>query len=215
MEGHRLPIAAVKLMAVALFATLASAAASAAPAIASNADACGVVTENALAQAFGLDRVSEQKALLRAPGNRAGVVHDRCRVLAWKGRRPTTAREERAGLRAGTVAKARIETWVADPGPAEQKWMENLPEKLEGLRMRAKAEFIEGAKPGSSFQLPPFGADAAIGYQLATGGLRKLRAFWWNERSGSIVSMNLVERRNRTIAETVRRLGAKIIPGVG
>lgn len=214
MRTHRLPTAVNHFLAIATLAGLGSLGLAAAPAAASDADACGLVTQHTMAQAFDLANAVQHKAVLRAPGNPAGVVHVRCRAFAWRGPKPTNAARRRAGLLAGTVANMRIETWVADSGPSAQTWLANFPKKLDGLKSRAKAQFIEGALHGTTFAPPRFGAEAAIGYQAITGGTRKIRAFWWNRSSGTLISFNVEGARDKPLLASVRQLASKIVPGV-
>ncbi|HEY5052149.1 MAG TPA: hypothetical protein VII45_01935 [Solirubrobacterales bacterium] len=215
MKTRRLPTAVNHFLGITMLATLGTMGLSAVPAAASDADACGLVTQHETAKAFDLTNSIPHHVLLRAPGNPAGVVHVRCRAFAWSGPKPTNAARRRAGLLAGTVANLRIETWVADSGPSAQTWLANFPKKLEGLKSRSKAQFIEGALRGTSLRLPHFGAEAAIGYQATSGGTRKLRAFWWDSSSGTLVSFNAVETRDKPLVAGLRELASKIVPGVG
>lgn len=185
------------------------------PAQSANADACGVVTQRAMAQAFGLDNSEQQRAVLRKPGNSAGVVHARCRVLAWSGRKPVNAAQRRTSLLAGRAVQIRIETWVPDTGPASEIWLGNFPAKLDGLKARAKDQFINGSLEGEPFRPPRFGAEAGFGYQAPSGRTRKLRAFWWDRRDGMIVSFNVVEARAKPIVRHTRRLAARVVPAIG
>ena len=215
MRTRRLPTAVNRFVAIALLAVLGPAGLATAPASASNADACGLVSQHTMARAFDLTDSVQHKTVLRGPGNPAGVIHERCRAFAWSGQKPTNASRRHTGLLAGTVATYRIETWVADAGPAAQTWLASFSKKLEGLRSRAKAQFTEGALNGTSFRPPRFGAEAAIGYQATSGRTRKLRAFWWNRSTGTLISFNAVEARDKPIVASVRELASKIVPGVG
>jgi hypothetical protein len=156
----------------------------------------------------------QHKSVLKAPGNPAGVVHIRCRAFAWKGQKPTNATRRREGMLAGTVATYRIETWVADSGPSAETWLANFPKKLEGLRNRAKAVFLEGSLQGRTFAPPRFGLESAEGYQAPIGGLRKLRAFWWDASSGTLVSINVTEGGNKPVGASLRKLASEIVPEV-
>lgn len=215
MRTRRLSTATKHFLAASMLMVLGSTSVAAVPASASNADACGLVTQHTMARAFELTDSVQHKTVLREPGNPAGVIHVRCRAFAWSGQKPTNAARRHAGLLAGSVATYRIETWVADTGPAAQSWLANFSKKLEGLRSRAKAQFTEGALHGNSFRPPRFGAEAAIGYQATSGGTRKLRAFWWNRSTGTLISFNAVEARDKPLVASVRELASKIIPGVG
>lgn len=214
MRRRPLPTAINLVLAIAALAMLGSAGLGATPAAAANADACGVVTQHTLATAFGLSDAIPHKAVLREPGNPAGVIHTRCRVLAWKGAKPNNAEQRKAGLLAGTVAELRIEAWVADSGPSAQTWLANFPKKVEGLKSRAKAQFIEGSLDGTSFKPPPFGAQSALGYKATVGGRQKLRAFWWNRQTGMLLSFNATEARGKPLVSSIQQLAAKIVPGV-
>jgi hypothetical protein len=197
-----------------MLATLGMAAFAAAPAAATNADACGTITQHTMAKAFGLTDAVQHKSVLREPGTPAGVIHIRCRAFAWSGAKPTNSARRRAGLLAGTVAEMRIETWVADSGPSAQTWLANFPKKLAGLRSRARAFFIDGPLHGSLFAPPHYGAEAASGYQGATTALNKVRAFWWTRTTGTLISINLIESRDQPSLASLRALAEKIVPGV-
>jgi len=186
----------------------------AASAAAANPDACGLATQHTMARAFGLASSVQHKSVLREPGNPAGVVHIRCRAFAWSGQKPTNAEQRHDGMLAGTVATYRIETWVADSGGSAETWLSNFPKKLEGLRSRAKAQFLEGALAGRAFTPPRFGLESAVGYQAPSGGLRKLRAFWWNSSSGTLISFNVVEDRDKPVGASLRNLASEIVPKV-
>lgn len=213
--SHRcLPTALRHFLSAAALSAFAVAAFTVAPATAANPDACGLVTQHEMARAFGLTNSVQHKSVLREPGNSAGVVHIRCRAFAWKGAKPTNSARRRTGLLAGTVATYRIETWVADSSPAASIWLTNFPKKLEGLRNRAKAQFLEGALRGRSFKPPRFGLASALGYQAPTGRLRKLRAFWWDRSSGTLISFNVIENREKPVGASLRKLASKIVPKI-
>jgi len=214
MSSRRQPSAIRHFMSIVALSTFGAMVFTAAPAIAANPDACGLATQHEMARAFGLTNSVQHKSVLRAPGNPAGVIHIRCRAFAWKGQKPTNAERRRSGLLAGTVATYRIETWVADSGPAAETWLANFPKKLEGLQSRAKAQFLEGALQGRSFTPPRFGLESAIGYQAPSGGLRKLRAFWWDRSSGTLISFNVLEDRDKPVGASLRNLASEIVSEV-
>jgi hypothetical protein len=214
MSPRRLPTALRHFLSAAALSALVAMAFIAAPAAAANPDACGLATQHEMAHAFGLTNSVQHKSVLREPGNPAGVVHIRCRAFAWKGQKPTNSARRRSGLLAGTVATYRIETWVADSGPTAETWLANFPKKLEGLRNRAKAQFLEGGLDGRSFTPPRFGLESAIGYQAPSGGLRKMRAFWWDRGSGTLISFNIVEDRDKPVGVSLRNLASQIVPEV-
>ncbi len=214
MSSRRLPNAISHFVSIAALSAFGAMVLSVAPATAANPDACGLVTQHAMARAFGLTNSVQHKSVLRAPGNPAGVVHIRCQAFAWKGRKPTNAARQHDGLLAGTVATYRIETWVADSGPAAGTWLANFPKKLEGLKSRAKAQFLEGQLRGKAFKPPLFGLKSAVGYQAPSGGLRKQRAFWWDRSSGTLISFNVVEARDKPVGASLRNLAGAIVPKV-
>ena len=214
MSSQRLPNAISHFMSITALSAFGAMVFTAAPATAANPDACGLVTQHTMARAFGLTNSVQHRSVLRAPGNPAGVVHIRCRAFAWKGEKPTNAARRRDGLLAGTVATYRIETWVADSGPTAETWLANFPKKLEGLRSRAKAQFLEGALQGRPFTPPRFGLKSAVGYQAPSGGLRKQRAFWWDRSSGTLISFNVVEARDKPVGASLRNLASAIVPKV-
>ncbi len=215
MSRRRLPTTASHFLVSATLAALASTGLAAAPAAASDPEPCGLITEHEMAQAFGLTDAVPHHAVLREPGNPAGVIHIRCRVFAWSGPKPTNVARRRAGTLAGTVASFRVETWVTDPGPFAETWLASFPTKLEGLLDRAKAQFTERDLQGHAFTPPSVGAEAALGYQAVTGGVRKLRAFWWNRASGTLISFNALGAKDKPLAFSVGQLAATIVPGVG
>lgn len=184
------------------------------PAYAANADACGVVTQRTISSSFGLTRTAEDRAVLRRPGNPAGVLHARCRTLVWSGRKPTDSKGLRAALGSGGAAQLRIETWVPDSGPAAQHWLVNFPKKLKGLLTRARAEFLQGTLHGRTVSLPRFGAASSLAYEAPSGEVRKLRAFWWDRNAGVLVTFNVVQDRSQPVTAGLRALAAKIVPGV-
>ncbi|HEX7244082.1 MAG TPA: hypothetical protein VF245_00780 [Solirubrobacterales bacterium] len=214
MSSRRLPSAAMRFLTTAALAAMGGAALATTPATAAYPDACGLVTQHEMAKAFGLTDSVPHQSTLREPGNPAGVVHTRCRAFAWRGQKPTNAARRNAGMLAGTVATFRIEVWAADSGPAAETWLANFPNKLDGLTSRAKAQFLEGALNGRSLTLPRLGYESTLGYQAPSGGLRKLRAFWWNRSTGTLISFNVVESRDRPVGMSLKNLASEIVPKV-
>jgi len=203
---------ALALTALCAFGSLGFAAVSAA---ATNADACGAITQHDMAKAFGLTDAIPHHTVLREPGNPAGVIHVRCHAFSWSGKKPNDDAQRKARVPAGTVATLRIDTWVPDQGPFEAIWRNNFQAKLEDLRSRARSLYLEGSRHGKSFQPPRFTAEGAIGYQAVVGGVRTARVFWWNRGSGSLIAMNILESPQRPLRRTVRSLAERIVPAVG
>ena len=213
MRSGHLPVSVKRIVSSAALSALGLMAIAVAPATAANPDACGLATQHDMAKAFGLTNSVQHKSVLRAPGNPAGVIHIRCRAFAWKGQKPTTDARKRVGTIAGTVATYRIETWVTDSGPAAETWLANFPKKLEGLKDRAREQFI-GKLHGTSFAPPHLGLESALGFQAPIGGVRKLRAFWWNRSSGTLIAFNITEDRDKPVGASLRKLAAEIVPKV-
>lgn len=211
MRPARRPIAIA--IAAALTALLAVSI-GATPAIAANADACGVVTQHTLAKAFGLSTAIEHKTVLRKPGNPAGVINERCAAFAYKGPKPTTSAKRRSALLAGVGAELKIETWVADSGPSAEVWLANVPNKLAALKKQARAKFIEGDLHGSTYQSPKFGAEDSIGYQGLAGKISKIRALWWERSSGTLILVDAAQAKSKPLRASLRTLMAGIVPGV-
>lgn len=184
------------------------------PAIAANADACGVVTQHTLAKAFGLNSAIEHKTVLRKPGNPAGVINERCEAFAYRGPKPTSAAKRRSALLAGAGAELKIETWVADSGPSAEVWLANFPKKLAALKRQAKARFIEDGLHGSTYQPPKFGAENSIGYQRLAGKIRKIRALWWDRGAGTLILVDASQAKSKPLRASLRTLMAGIVPGV-
>jgi hypothetical protein len=214
MNGRRRAPAFKHFMLLAVIAAPTASAISAAPAMAANPDACGLASQHTMARAFDLTNSVQHKTVVKAPGNSAGVVQTRCQAFAWKGEKPTNAARRHAGVIAGTVATYDIEAWVADSGPASKVWLANFPKKLASLKDRARAQFIDGSLQGKKFTPPTFGFESAVGYQAPAGGIRKLRAFWWNRNSGTLIAVNVTENRDRPVGLSLRRLAAAIVPKV-
>lgn len=212
-QRHR--SARVRLFTAGLLAAALSAAGPAAgSAAASDATACGLITQHDLAKAFGLKEATVEDTALREPGNPAGVVRVRCRASAWKGKQPMGRAGQRRALLAGTFARIRVETWVTDPGPYEGAWLASFPRKLEGLQARAKAQFVEGSRSGSTFAPPLYGAEAALAYRADTAKTTRLRAFWWRARSGELISFTLEAAKGLPVLSALRTLAARMVPGI-
>jgi hypothetical protein len=188
--------------------------AGATPALAANADACGVVTQHTMAKAFGLTTTIQHKTVLSGPGNPAGVIHERCSAFAYKGSKPTNAAKRRAALLAGTGAEIKIETWVADSTPSAQVWLANFPQKLETLKTQAKAQFVNGPLNGSTYKPPRFSAEAAIGYQGRSGAIRKVRGLWWQRSTGTLLLVNAAQEKSKPLRASLQSLMSGIVPGV-
>ena len=186
----------------------------AAPALAANADACGVVTPHTMAKAFELTNTIEHKTVLRRPDNPAGVIQERCEAFAYKGPKPTTWAKRRAALRVGTGAEIKIETWVADSGASAQVWLSNFPKKLAALKSRSKAQFVEGRLHGSPYKPPRFAAEASIGYQGRSGALRKVRGIWWNRSAGTLLVVTATAAKSNPLRASLRSLMGGVVPGV-
>lgn len=187
-----------------------SASASAAPI----ADPCGAITQAELARAFGLSQSQKNSTVIRAPGNSAGVIHDRCKALAWSGRKPSNARKFDA-IREGSAADARLEAWVPDDGPFAANWYGNFASKIKGLTSRARATFVEGSLDGRAVSLPKFGAERSVGFIATTGNLRKVRAFWWSPSASDIVSINAVVGRGKPLLESIKAIAKEVVPAIG
>jgi hypothetical protein len=198
----------------AALATLLVTGVGATPALAANADACGVVTQHTMAKTFELTTTIEHKTVLRQPGNPAGVIQERCEAFAYKGAKPTTSAKRRAALLTGTGAEIKIETWVADSGPSAQVGLSNFPTKLAAVKNQTKAQFVEGPLHGSTYKPPRFAAEAAIGYQGHSGALRKVRGIWWDRSAGTLLVATATEAKSKPLRASVRSLMAGIVPGV-
>lgn len=178
------------------------------------ADPCGVITQSELARAFGLASAQKQSTVIRAPGNSAGVIHDRCHVLTWSGKKPSTKKKTEA-IREGLAAEARLETWVPDETPFVANWHSNYASKIKGQTSRGRAVFVEGSLDGRAVALPKYGAERSLAFVAPTGNLRKVRAFWWSPGNADIVSINAVVARGAPALEAVKRIGKKVVPVIG
>lgn len=208
------PLHRVAVFALSLVATIPVAACSSSAAVAANSDACGLVTQHDIAKAFGFREAVEHKTVLRDAGNAAGVINERCQVFAYTGAKPTSSAERRANVRSGTGAEINIETWVSDSGPSAEVWLANFPKKLSSLRSHAKARFINGPLSGFAYNPPRFGAEASIGFQGSIGVARQLRDLWWVRSSASLIKVDAVGQKGKSLAGPVKALMATIVPGV-
>jgi hypothetical protein len=208
----QLRLSVVAALVAVLAAMSAAAAANADP---PQADPCGAITQAQLAQAFALSSAQKRSSVLRAPGNSAGVIRDRCRAIAWKGGKPSTAKQERQALVAGRLAKLRLETWVKDESQFAETWVQNFPSKVKALTSRARETFVEGPLHGRAINLPKFGAEHSLGFFAQTGGLQKVRAFWWDANRTDIVAINVIEARGKPMIGSLRTVAAQVVPAVG
>jgi hypothetical protein len=205
----------IRVVAVGLLAGLMTAAGPAVgSAAASYPAACSLMGEHDIAKVFELQEAFVEDIVARAPGNPGGVVQIHCRGVAWKGRKPKSTTRQRRALLAGTLAQLRVETWIPDPGPYESTWLANMPGQVEALKERAEAQFLDGPRGGSTFGLPHFAADGAIGYELDTAKTTKLRALWWKATTGEIVAFTIEEARGRSAVFSLMALAARIVPAV-
>jgi hypothetical protein len=206
-----------RLFAVAALVVLVSTTAVAAPGPADPpvADPCGAITQAQLAQAFGFASSQKRSSVLRSPGNSAGVIRDRCRAVAWTGSKPTTAKKEREAVAGGRAAKLRLETWVKDDSQFEETWLRNFPSKVKALTSRARETFVEGSLHGHAVGLPKFGAEHSVGFLAQTGGLQKIRAFWWDARRADIVAINVIEARGKPMIGSLKSVAARVVPSIG
>jgi hypothetical protein len=194
---------------VALAIALLPAGASAAP----SADPCGVMRGSEMARALRQADLKQTKTALRLPGNSAGVIRDRCSVLAWTGRQPRTPRQESEQLRDGSATTLRMETWVPDEAPTADTWRANFSATINGLTSQARRAFVQ-AQGGRVVQLPKFGVQQAIGFTVSRNGIAKVRAFWWDRAQASIVSMFLVESSRKPIIASTTEIARKVVPAI-
>jgi hypothetical protein len=203
--------ATLTVLATALWA-LAPAASSASP----SPDTCGVILQSAIARALYQHEASEQKAVQREPGNSAGVIEDRCTVLAWTGAKPSAGRHEREALIEGNAANLKMEAWVTDAeGPSPETWRANFSKKIDGLTAAARRAFVQGGHRGEVVALPRFGAEHSLGFTIVNGGAIKLRAFWWDAGKSSIVAMNIAVAKNASISGAAKSLAKIVVPAIG
>ncbi len=178
------------------------------------ADSCGAISEHNLAKAFGQKDALKHGSVLRAPGNSAGVLHLRCLALAFSGAKPSGAAREQQAIIDGRASKLRMETWVADEGPAAETWRANFPKKIEGLTSRARKQFLNVVSSGRQIRLPRFGVEHSLAFIATTGSLVKLRAFWWSPSAASIVSMSAVEAKGSPLSASIRRVAGVVVPAI-
>lgn len=182
-----------------------------APGVASGAaaaDPCGLITQFETARAFDSKHAAKSSVVVRAPGNTAGVVRVRCRVLIWNGHRPGNGKQQRIKLLDGELATLRIESWVADESPHSGTWLSNFGPKVKGLTSRARAQFTESGMDGFAVAFPKNGAAHSLGFAARPGQLNKARAFWWDRSSGAIISISAVQAQGKPTLASVRAFAA-------
>lgn len=207
-RGRRGLFACMPIAAIAAVALIPSAAK------ATFADSCSPLTQSEMAKALHQREVAEKRTALRLPGNSAGVIRDRCNVLAWAGKRPVGTKQEQMRLREGTASTLRMETWVPDEGPTAESWRANFAAKVKGLTSQARRAFVQNGRGGSVVKLPTFGVEHALGFQLSKNGLVKVRAFWWDAGQASIVSMYLVEAPSNPALTSIKEVGREVVPEI-
>jgi hypothetical protein len=179
------------------------------------ADPCGAITQAQLSDAFAFTNAQKRSSVIRGPGNSAGVIHDRCRALAWVGRKPTTAKQEHREIALGVAAKLRLESWVKDEGPFAENWLRNFPGKVKALTSRAREVFVEGSLEGRVISLPKFSAEHSLGFFAISGGLQKVRAFWWSANRADIVTINVIEARGKPMIGSLKDVAGHVVPAIG
>lgn len=204
-------VLATRVIAFTAISMFAAAAFVASPATAAPADACGLLSQAAIAKAFGLAHATKSSAVIAPPGNTAGVVQDRCRALVWSGDRPTNVTQRKTMLADGTLASLEIKTWVTDSGPYAGTWQGHFKEKLSTLRSRSRAFFIR-VLHGTSFAPLDFGVEHAVGYQGARNRTREVQGFWWNTSTDDIASIKVVEAKGKPTVAALDRIAAKVVP---
>lgn len=215
MNTPGLPSSIKCVLASSAVVALCSAGLGTASATAAGGETCGSIKESSISKAFGLADTLKHNLLIKDVGNTAGVIHDRCRIFAWRGDKPGNATQRREAILGGVGASMRIEAWVTDPGPFAGAWQMNFEDKLEGLQSRARALFLEGALHGSVFSPPRFGAEQAIGYQGTTKKTRKVRVFWWRQSIDALFSATVVEARDKPAVASLMKVAAIVVPRIG
>jgi hypothetical protein len=170
--------------------------------------------ESEMARALRQADVKEERTPLRLPGNSAGVIRDRCEVLAWTGHQPHGAHQEAVQLRDGSASKLLMETWVTDEeGPNPDSWRANFAAKIKDLTSQARRAIVQG-QGGHVVTLPTFGVQHAIGFTVSRNGLAKLRAFWWDASQASIVSMYLTEAPRKPLLTSAKDIAREVVPAI-
>jgi hypothetical protein len=201
-----------RLLAPTLIASLALLGAAPPSAGATVPDACGLITEHDLAKALGLAHAIKHTTLDTQPGNSAGVLRQTCRVFAWRGHKPTNAKQKRAALLDGTLAQLTIRTWVPDEGPNAPLWRARFDSTLKKQRETASALFLKKLH-GTRFLPPRFGADYSVAFDATTGGLARAQGLWWNRNDKTLLSMEVLEARGEPAGGGLRKVASRIVPG--
>jgi hypothetical protein len=175
-------------------------------------DACGLITEHEIAKAFGLIHTVKHTTLLTQPGNPAGVLRQTCRAFSWRDHKPTNAKRKRNALLHGTFAELTVHTWVPDESPNAGRWRMRFPLVLKAQRGAASALFLKTLH-GSRLMPPRFDADHSIAFQAPNGGLRKARGIWWNQNDKTVISIQVIQARDKPTVGPLKRIASHIVPG--
>jgi hypothetical protein len=176
------------------------------------ANSCGVMTDHDMLKALAQRDMVRHGFVLRDVGNSAGVLHERCKVLAWTGRQPFSFKQERRQMLAGKASALRMETWVPDEGLNGNTWRGNFAAKIKALTERAREQFTEVSETGRTIALPTFSVEHSLGFLDIQGGVVKLRAFWWSASASSIVSMTARAAKGSPLAGSIKQIASRVVP---
>jgi hypothetical protein len=185
---------------------------SATPVQAVTPDPCGLITQAKIAAAFGLVETVKHNTVVAAPGNPGGVVRNRCEAFAWRGRKPTNAKQKGEKLRNGTLARLSMQSWAPDEGPQAQAWRTRFDETLKRLRGASSDLFLK-TLDGTRLIPPAFGAQDGVMFSAVSGGTHKVRGLWWNRNAKSLVVIDAVEAKGEPTVASLKHVAATVVGG--
>ncbi len=175
-------------------------------------DPCGLITQAKIATAFGLAETIKHNTVVAAPGNPGGVVRNRCEAFAWRGHKPTNAKQKGEKLRDGTLARLSMQSWTPDEAPQAQAWRTHFDEKLKRLRSAASDLFLKDLD-GTRLVPPAFGAGDGIMFSAVSGGTQRVRGLWWSRNAKSLLVIDAVEAKGESTVASLKRVAAIVVKG--
>lgn len=180
------------------------------PARAAVYDPCGLLTQAGIAAAFGLTDTVKHTTVAAPPGNPEGAVRIRCQVFTWRGRKPTNDKQKAERLHDGTMARLNIQSWILDEGPQAEVWRAQFDDTLKQLRGAASSRFLTQLHGERQFP-PVFGAESSVAFSASSGGIRKVRALWWNRNAKSLIVIDAVEAQGKPAVSSLEKIAAAVV----
>jgi len=177
--------------------------------------ACGLISPTVIAKAFRLPHAGEGAPLaVLEPLGETGSAVFACEFLAWRGIKPTSPERIMAKLANGSAADLRITTWAPRLGLSVLDWENRgFAKELSTLSSESQATLVT-ALHGRAFVPPALGADAA-GYTGVKGRTREVEAFWWNPSLFEIISLSVIETKEKPAVGQLDKIAKTAVPTFG